>query len=192
MPRFVLENESLRAVPGPYSGAGDFVERNASGLDPALREHLHRYDRFYFPREYERTPILDHFLIYKVGVAAYGRYARGAIRRSLWEPGSEALETSRAIFHRLQDETASRGRTFVLLLLPTLNDLSRFRDDADHQERWAHLVQYVCGGLWRCVDLAPALRRVGPDEFDTSADGQHYGPRVNRVIAAAVVEAIQH
>jgi hypothetical protein len=192
MPRFVLDSGSLRVARSPYAGASDLVDRNAGGLDPVLRDHLRRYDRFYFPREYERTPVLDHLLTYKVAVAAYGRYARGAIRRSLWEPGSEALEISRAIVQRLHDETASRRRAFVLLVLPTMNDLYRFQDDAGHERRWEALVRFVCDGPWRCVDLAPPLRRIARGDLDTAADGQHFGPRVNRAIAAAVLEATGH
>jgi len=190
MPRFVLEDGSLRMIPSPYAGASDLVERNAHGLDPVLREHLRRYDRFYFPLEYERTPVLDHLLTYKVAVAAYGRYARGAIRRSLWEPGSEALATSRAIFQRLQAETSSQGVVFVLLVLPALNDLYRFEDEPGHEQRWAQLIDFACAGTPLCVDLAPALSRVTRDDLDTAADGEHYGPHVNRLIAEAVLEAI--
>jgi hypothetical protein len=189
MPRFAIEEGSLRLVPSPYATADAFIERNSHGLDPALRAHLRRYDHFYFPLEYEQTPLLDHLLTFKVAVAAYGRYARGAIRRELWEPGSEALETSRAIFSRLQTNAASQGHGFVVLLLPAMNDLYRFRDEAGHRGRWARLVEFACAGPWRCVDLAPALSSIDRTQLDTAADGQHYGPHVNSVIAAAVRDA---
>lgn len=190
MPRFVVEGGSLRLVPSPYADPNDFVERNAASLDPTLEAHLRRYDRFYLPREYERTPLLHHLLTYEVTVAAYGRYRRGAIRRGLWEPGSEALQTARAIVQRLQDETATHGRSFVLLLLPNMNDLLRFQDEPDHKARWIRLVEFTCAGPWRCVDLAPPLQNIARDDLDTAADGRHFGPNVNRAIAAAVLEAI--
>jgi hypothetical protein len=190
MPRFVIEDDSLRLVSSPYSAAGELFRDNRDGLGDRLHGHLARYDRFWIPLEYRPVPILDHLVTFKMAVAAWGRYARGALRRELREPGSEALEITRRIFGEFERGTADRGRRFVALVLPTGNDLRRFREEADFPAEWAALVKDVCAGPWQCIDLAAPLRQLEPHEIDAGPDGRHYGPLVNRRIAAAVGTAI--
>lgn len=188
MPRFVLEDGALQLVRSPYSAAGELLAANADGLSDELRGHLRRFDRFWFPVEHGEVPVLDHLVTFKVAAAAYGRYARGALRRELREPGSEALRISRAIFAALQRDTSDSGRQFLLLLLPTAYDLHRLREEEGYAAHWAQLAEYTCAGPWRCLDLAGALQRLAT--IDTGPDGMHFGPRTNRAIAAAVGAAI--
>ena len=192
MPRFVLEDGDLRLVPGLYADGGDLFEANKDGLSPTLRQHLQRYDRFYFPFEHGQVPVVDHLLTFKIAAAAYGRYERGSIRRSLWKPGSDALRISVAIFSELQRDTASHGREFLLIILPTATDLRRLHEESTYQAQWSRLVAYVCDGPWRCLDLLPALKPLGMEEIDLGPDGGHYGPRVNRRIAAAVLQGLDN
>ncbi len=155
-----------------------------------FREHLRRYDRFYFPVEHEPAPVVGSLLSFRIGAAAWGRFARGRVRRAQFEPGSEAAEISRRIFLKLQEESSAQSREFVLLVLPTPTDLDRLRDESAYAATWNGFVEAVCAGLRRCVDLAPALAAVPPGEVDLGPDGNHFGPRMNAVIADAVRGAI--
>lgn len=189
MPRFVIDGEgSLELVPSPYSAAGELLAANADGLSDGLRDHLRRFDRFYFPFEYGEVPVLGRLVTFKLAAVAYGGYARSALRRELREPGSEALRVSRAVFAALHRSATAHHRQFLLLVLPTANDLRRFREEDGYPEQWAELLRFVCEGPWRCIDLSGALRQ--PETIDAGPDGNHFGPRTNRAIAAAVRAAI--
>jgi len=190
MPRFVLEGDGLRLVQGPYAGAGEFDRDNRDGLSDRLRVHLRRYDRFYFPFEHDPVPLVGHLLSFKIMAAAYGRYARGRIRRAQFRPGSEALEVSRRIFLMLEEETTARSRDFMLLVLPTATDLQRLHSDATFAGAWQDLVDSSCSGLRYCVDLAPVLAGIPSNEIDLGPDGNHFGPRTNDRIARAVLGAL--
>ena len=171
MPRFVLDGEAIRLLENP-------------GI--ALRDHLRRFDRFYFRVEHEPVPVIGSSLIFRLTVAAWGRYERGKVRRAQLRPGSEALEVSRRIFLEMQKDTTAQAREFVLLVLPTATDLERLRVESSFADRWQRLVSSACEGLRRCVDLMPALSKIPPAAIDLGPDGNHYGPRTNAAIAAAV------
>lgn len=191
MPRYVVEDDALRLIASPYSQPGELFRENRDAISDRLRVHLERYDRFWLPVEHGTTPILDPLVTFRVAAAAWGRYARGSIRRQLRQPGSEAVDITRRIFGELDRGTTDRGVRFVALVLPTANDLRRFREEADFPRQWEQLVEYVCADSRQCVDLAEPLRRLAPEEIDAGPDGRHYGPFVNRRIAEAVRAALQ-
>jgi hypothetical protein len=190
MPRYALDGEGIRLIASPYRSANELEADRRKGLSPMLREHLRSYDRFYFPVEHQPVPVVGGLLSFKIAVAAWGRYARGRLRRAQFEPGSEATEISRRIFLKLQEETAARSRQFLLVVLPTATDLDRLQSEPEFAKAWQTLVNYICAGQHNCVDLAPALRRASADEIDLGPDGNHFGPRANALIAAAVLDAL--
>jgi hypothetical protein len=190
MPRFVQQGEGIRLIESPYASASELEADFREGPSDMLREHLRRYDRFYFPVEHEPTPVVGSLLSFKIAAAAWGRYARGRVRRAQFEPGSEAAEISHRIFLKLQEETRARARDFVLLVLPTPTDLERLHAEPAFAGTWSEFVKAVCAGLKHCVDLAPALAAVPHGEVDFGPDGNHFGPRMNAVIAEAVRGAV--
>jgi hypothetical protein len=190
MPRFELAGAGIRLAPNPYRSADELEMDLREGPGPKLRAHLERHDRFYFPPEHESVPVVGHLLSFKVAVAAWGRYARGRLRRAQFAPGSEAAEISRRISLRLQEEAGARSRAFVLLILPTAGDLDRMRRDPDFATAWERFTAASCAGLRHCVDLAPELAAVPPSDVDLGPDGNHFGPRMNAVIADAVRDAL--
>jgi hypothetical protein len=190
MPRFVPDGEGIRLIANPYGSARELEAAFRGGLDPTLRAQLRGYDRFYFPVEHESVPVVGSLLSFKIGAAAWGRYARGRVRRAQFVPGSEAADISRRIFLKWQEETSARAREFVLLVLPTPTDLDRLRGEPAFAATWNGFVMAVCAGIRHCVDLAPALAAVPPDAVDLGPDGNHFGPRMNAVIADAARDAI--
>lgn len=190
MPRFVLEGNGLRLVTSPYANPEEFDRDNRRGMSETLKDHLHRYDRFYFPLEHETIPVLGRLLTFKLVIAAHGRYSRGAVRREQLQVGSEALAVSRRLFRRLQDQAQENSREFVLLVLPTATDIARLRGETAFRKTWQEIVDYSCKELRHCVDLTDSLMAIPPAEFDLGPDGNHYGPRTNVRIARAVLAAL--
>ena len=190
MPRFVLSGDALELVASPYAHPADVYADNRDGLSPRLRDHLRRYDRFYTRALYESPPLLGSLLSYKICAAGWARVQRKATLHGLHDPGSEALSVSRAIFRRMQNEAAAESRTFRLLILPALSDLQEFARDEQRVADWQAMVQFVCDGVRNCVDLAPDLRAVPLQEFDSGYDGTHFGPRASRLIAKAVLKSL--
>jgi hypothetical protein len=190
MPRFVPEGDGLRLVSSPYADADEFRRENENGLSQTLEDHLRRYDRFYFPLEHRPVAGLDRLLTYKLVVAAYGRYARGRVRREQLRSGSEGLEVSRRLFRRLQHEAAQRGKKFAVLVIPTVSDLRLFHRNSYFRETWRETVKYACGALSQCIDLASPLADVPLETIDVSVDGNHYGARMNERIAREVLAAL--
>jgi len=192
MPRFVADGEGIRLIASPYGSPQELEGDRRRGFSPMLREQLRSYDRFYFPIEHEAVPIVGGLLSFKIAAVAWGRYARGRIRRAQFEPGSEAADVSHRIFLKLQQETTARSRRFQLVVLPTATDLDRLQSDPEFAKAWLELVTYICTGQRNCVDLALALRRAPADQMDLGPDGNHFGPRANAVIAAVVLDGLPH
>lgn len=190
LPRFVLSGDALELVASPYAHPADVYGDNRDGLSPRLRDHLRRYDRFYTRALYESPPLIGNLLSYKIVAAGWGRVQRKLTLYGLSKPGSEALSVSRAIFRRLQDQAAAESRTFTLLILPALSDLQGFDRDRQRVEDWHAMVAYVCDGIRNCADLAPDLRAVPLQEFDSGYDGTHFGPHASRLIAKAVLKSL--
>lgn len=190
MPRFVLEGTGIRLVESPYRSIEELETDVRDGLSPALRAHLRRYDRFYFPVENESVPVLGYLLSFKIATAAWGRYARGRVRRAQFEPGSEAADISRRIFLKLQEESRAESRDFLLLVLPTPTDLNRLHDEPAFATAWNGFVAAACEGIRHCVDISPALVGIARSEVDLGPDGNHFGPRMNAAIADAVRAAL--
>jgi hypothetical protein len=190
MPRFVLDGAGIRLIANPYGSIEELEKGVRDGLSPPFLAHLQRYDRFYFPVEHEPVPVIGHLLSFKIAAAAWGRYARGRVRRAQFEPGSEAAEISRRIFLKLQEESRAESRNFLLMVLPTPTDLDRLHDEPEFRATWEGFVTATCAGIRYCVDLAPALVRIARNEGDLGPDGNHYGPRMNAAIADAVRAAL--
>ena len=129
MPRFALDGEGVRLVANPFGSPSALENDFRDGLSPQFRAHLELYDRFYFPLEHEPVPVIGYLLSFKIAVAAWGRHARGRVRRAQFAPGSEAAEISHRIFLKLQEESRAKSRLFVLLVLPTPTDLDRLKNE---------------------------------------------------------------
>ena len=180
-PRFIMERGRLQLVRSPYSNPSDIYADNMGGLSVLLRDHLRQYDRFYFKSMYEAPPIIGHLIMYKLAALAAGQFAKKAVMGSLMQPGSEAMEVSRAIFLAMQADEARIGAEFALMILPTEYDLEHF--GGDFSRMWQAMVDFICSGIRHCIDLAPALLEM-PQHAREKWDhlGGHYGPTVNRRI----------
>jgi len=193
MPRFEVDAGRLTLVRSPYATADAVYADNADGLGNRLREHLRAHDRFYVPVLHEAVPVVGRLVLWKLATVAYAEQRKGLLLRSLkvrhLDVDGEAVRVVRAIFAAMRDDAATRGKTFLLAVLPDPHELGRMRKDARRMKEWNAMLAVMCDGV-RCVDVAGPLRSAAQAEIDRGYDGTHYGPRTNRLIAGVIASAL--
>jgi hypothetical protein len=190
MPRFLLRPDGLTLVPPLYSDPLDLYRRNADRLSPELTAYLRTYDRLYFPSKYEHSRVFGQSILAKL-IARAGWIAEDReLRGSLMSPRGEALQVSRAIFDSMQREALADGASFALVVLPMENGWWDKSAGTRNLEQWQEMASFVCAARAACVDLLPVLRELPSTEVDRAFDGWHFGPRMNRHIAASVKDSV--
>jgi hypothetical protein len=153
-------------------------------------EHLRRYDRFYVPWMYEPpTGAAAWSILARLVLARWQRVLVDRVHTDALAPRSEAVAVSRAIVRAMHDEVTARGGRFLFVLLPSELDVDRIRRRREYADRWSATAEAVVPDGVPSVNLAPVML-AAPAELDRGFDGTHYGPRANRVIAAAVGRAL--
>jgi hypothetical protein len=195
MPRFVVEEGRLTLVKSPYEIGSEVYRDNAHGLSETLRRHLRAYDRFYFRTRYESPPIIGDLVLWKIAATVYFTLRKDILLRSMGvghvDLDSEAVQVSRKIFETMREEVEARGKQFVLAILPEHSGLRKIHRSTRSAENWQRMVSMFCAGRMQCIDVTPALLRIPPGELDRGHDGTHYGPRMNRVVAATVEDGLR-
>ncbi len=195
MPRFVVEDGRLALVKSPYEVGSDVYRDNAHGLSETLRRHLQAYDRFYFRTRYESPPIIGDLVLWKIAATVYFTLRKDIFLRSIGvghvDLGSEAIQVSRKIFAAMRDEVEARGKQFVLVILPEHSGLRKIHRSARSADNWQRMVSMSCEGRVQCIDVTPALLSIPPEDLDRGHDGTHYGPKMNRVVAATVEDGLR-
>lgn len=183
VPRFVLDDGSLRLIRSPYRSFAEVVRENQSGVSRRLGDHLSRYDRFYCSPLYDvPPPLLGELMLYRIATAAWCRVKLARLEAELLKPESEAVRLTRAVFAALRLEARENGRRFVLVLLPTRQDLNKLGRNRRHAETLSELGRLFCSEN-ECMDLTEPLATLPLEQVDRGADGTHYGPVTNRRIA---------
>jgi hypothetical protein len=186
MPRYRLQSGVLTLVPPLYRDPLDLHRRNAGRLTPELREHLRRHDRLYFPAKYEPVPVLGRSIWVRLMARARWRAQERAVHDDVMSPRGEAVQVSRMIFETMRREALADGAAFALVILPIEHRWWAGNTSNGDQERWSQMVGAVCGDEMVCVDLLPALRETQVHDVDRAFDQWHFGPKMNRRIAASV------
>jgi hypothetical protein len=142
---------------------------------------------------HEAVPVVGRLVLWKLATVAYAEQRKGLLLRSLkvrhLDVDGEAVRVVRAIFAAMRDDAATRGKTFLLAVLPDPHELGRMRKDARRMKEWNAMLAVMCDGV-RCVDVAGPLRSAAQAEIDRGYDGTHYGPRTNRLIAGVIASAL--
>jgi len=185
MPRFVVDEGRLVLAPRPYRTAAEVFEKNRYAASPELKAHLRHYDRFYFEAEFRKPRLAGRSVLYKAALRAYLLYRKRRLYRQL-DPDSEAAEVTRRIFWSMNREVAERGGRFVLIFLPSHQDLESLRTSRRYAANWDRLVRAACRDDLACIDLSHGFLDAPPDRLDPGYDGSHYGPRANRLIAELI------
>lgn len=177
-PRFVLERDGLRLVRFDAGSGGDGAAERER-----VRRHLERYDRLYCaPHEDAR---FGGSVVAKLAVVAFCRSELRRTFRGMLRPESEAMRVSTAIFGAMDADARAADARFVLVVVPTSEDVEALARRGGFVQRWQALVAAACGAVRDCVDLADGLVREA-ERLDHGYDGTHYGPVGNRIIASLV------
>ena len=190
MPRYQLQAGELRLVPPPYEDPLDLHRRNDERLSPELRAHLRAHDRLYFPAKYEHAPVLGQSIWVRLVARARWVAQERDLRDRLMTPDGEAVQVSRMIFETMRRDAAADGASFALVLLPIEHHWWADTVPRRERERWSQMAAAVCGDRMLCVDLLPVLLQAPAGEVDRAFDDWHFGPKMNRRIAASAKSAV--
>jgi hypothetical protein len=191
LPRATIAAEGLDIVPPLYPDRASLFDRNHPNISPELVQHLRSHDRFYFTLRHESPPWIGNLVLYKIVAAAIAQRQERRVRKELQRPGSEALKVTNALIRTMRDEVTASGRRFLALILPTEYEIPTLRDDPAFAAQWQMVAVALCAEVAdACVDFAPLLTALDADCIDAGLDGTHYGPRLNRALAAIVLELL--
>jgi hypothetical protein len=186
MPRFIVEDQELVLVPGPFANLQSAEFADEDDWNPVLRQHLRTYDRFYLPTKYEETPIIRGSVVYKLVAAGYSELRLRNLRNGLLDVDSEAMTVTKRIIRAMHSDVESHGERFVLVLLPVRGRTAT----QPHWRAWEQMVANLCeSGVW-CIDLAEQLLEIPGENIDTGYDGTHFGPNASRVIAELIQDGL--
>lgn len=182
-PRFVIENEELKLVQSPYKNLRELLDDNRPFLKPRLRNHLRKYDRFYFRSKYETTPILDMSIMFKLSKLWWSKRKEAFLWKNLKSPDSEAMQVTTKIVKSMAREVSEKGGQFSLIVLPEVEDVRRYSIDSDYKNMWDEMTSIICKGVITCFDFMKNFKDVSVQTLDKGYDGSHYGPSTNKLIA---------
>lgn len=186
MPRFKMEGDHLKLIKSPYENSKDFIKDNRQGFSDRYKAFLREHDRFYFVSRYETLPILRESVLLKLMTFA-GFYWT---IQSFMEPGSEALQISKKIFEDMDKDARQSESEFVLLILPDLRNVLKYKKNQGYRERWGRMVSAVVGKNMKYIDLMQGLKDIPESQLDAGHDGEHYGASSNRWIAELIAREL--
>lgn len=183
MPRFIINEGELKLINLSSRNNLKDLQTDKNTAQEQIATCLERYDKFYSASLFQKNRFFAKSILYKLSVVAYHEYKKDKLRAELLEPDSEALGVSHRIFETMHDQVNLDGNKFVLVVLPTHHDLSKFHKSTSYLDKWTNMVSSTCALDFVCIDLTDDLYQLPESDLDTGYDGTHYGPRVNRQIA---------
>jgi hypothetical protein len=186
MPRFILERGNLKLIRSPYEIGFNRKLEHVNIKNKEIKEFLKTYDRFYLRSKFEEPWIIGKSAVYKLIVTLYQKNKRNEIRNSTLKQDSEALQISKKIFETMNDYVKQDGNEFILIVLPTRNDLYKLERSKSYGVDWKRMVSYICMDGLNCIDLSTDLMSMPESHLDGGYDGTHYGPKTNRYIAESI------
>ena len=189
-PRFIIQGGSLTLIQSPYKSSAEFLEDNTNGLSARCRQHLRKYDSLYIISKYEIAPFAGHSILYRLVASFDYRIKENRIRNGFKDPDQEAMTISRKIFSTMQEAAEKDGRKFLLVVLPTHDDIAQYGKNALFRSQWERMLNSLKRDNTKCIDLMEDFLKVPAEELDHGCDGTHYGPRGNRIIATIMEKRI--
>lgn len=182
LPRFVIENNELKLVTFP-SNAKNLVGGNNDFTVDKLKKYLRIYEAFYIEGLVDNTSFIEQFILYKLFIKAYVICKDRIINMSLMKSTSEAMQISKKIFQMMDRQAKQTGKKFVLIFLPTIDDLVKYRANFLYKKQWDTMVMSVSRQGIYSIDLMKDFLNISMGMLDRSYEGCHYGPRANDLIA---------
>ena len=161
-------------------------KKNRDNLSEELRSHLLSYDRFYFKSKYESPWIIGNSILYKLIAREYYIFKFNRLKNWGMNPNSEASRVTKKIFDTMNNDVKKDEKKFVLVILPTHDDISKLRFDSSFREKWYKQVSFHCSGIEICIDLSEDMLQQPQNLLDKGYDGTHYGPKANRLMSELI------
>jgi len=191
LPRFVIEGGELKLIPPPYNSIKELVEENEFSISPRLRNHLRKYEAFYYSCLYESQPFLDYFITYKLLKLKYCNHFKVKNKFDLFKPDSEAMKITKMILEDMNKEAESEGADFAVMILPVRFEIMEYKKNPNYKKLWDDMSSYICSGNYECFDLMNDFQNVPYENIDVSYDeGRHLGPATNKYIADFISNAL--
>ncbi len=187
-PRYIIEDGELTLVPSPYKNLDELVEDNRGSISDKMKNHLRKYDSFYFKFWHETIPVLDNSVLVKLIKHDIYNRKKTLLKENLMNTDSEAVQLSKRIIETMARDVKEDGGQFTLLVLPTIGDIYDYHYHPAFKKKWVDMVSYICSGGIVCLDLMDNFKRVPFERFDTGYDKTHYGPKTNKGIAEVIMQ----
>lgn len=186
--RFVVENNELKLIEPPYDNVHQMVAANRDGLTDVLREHLEKYEPYYFPKLSEEVPFFGKSIFYKLFLLGVNTHRHNSIRRTLMDPESEAMQVNQKIFEAMNRDVIAAGSRFVVIILPRDVDVKKHRWRPGFIRRWNAMVQFFLSEDYEVWNLMEELKEVSDEDLDLAYDNTHYGERASQQISHFIWE----
>jgi len=185
-PRYISKDGELTLIPSPYKNLDELVEENRDSISNKMKNHLRKYDSFYFKFWYETIPIFDNSILVKLLKHIIYEKRIESLKENLMSPDSEALQVSKKIIDNMNQDVKNEGGQLTVVVLPTIWDIYDYWWIPEFKQKWKNMVSYVCSEEIDCVDLMVDFKKIPTDRLDTGYDQTHYGPETNRFIAELI------
>jgi len=192
LPRCYIAGNELRLARSPYPDIETLYRENYPRISATLSKHLQQFDRFYLPALYEIPTGYERLMSARLVAAYRGKREQQEIRRqTFYDPESEAWRTVRKIFLTARDEARHRGADFVVIVMPTHDDVETAAAYGSFRAYWGQMLERLRHDDLDTFDLLPALS-AATEDLDYGYDGSHYGPRASGRIAHILDEVLVH
>jgi sugar lactone lactonase YvrE/lysophospholipase L1-like esterase len=188
-------------VPGYTTGQmWELMQRKTLSFDPDLVvlmvsandiivERIHFDPLFeglytdYLPIPYRLKPVLWRLSVgYRYLVQRHKRFMESTGR--VGSLGERDLHYFAANIRAIKEAVESRGKEFVLVLLPMLEDFNNYPYQKQHDD-----MHRVLEGI-DCIDLLPSMRRYDVRDLWFTVHDHHLNGRANRAVARMILEAL--
>lgn len=181
-PRFEMRSGELSIVSVPSLRAYEGLFNS-----PGILKTLERTDAYY--SEFSRYKLFGLMPVSNVLYSIYGR-----IRYFVqWIRGNaEGTPLLKKLINQMVLEARRRNAAIVFVVLPDLKSVAPGVWQRSLPDLYGERVKDLKGNGYHILDVRPAMRKSGlsPEAF-FEADGVHYSSAGNRIIAAALKNAIE-
>jgi hypothetical protein len=192
VPRYFIENNQLKLAKSPYKSYRDLHRANVNNFSDTLKKYLRAYDRRYFKMRYESPPFFGELISYKILAKTILRFQdKKFSSETIMKTNSEAMKVSRKIFEKMNNTVKREGKQFVLVFLPTKDDILSYKDHSTFQQRYDEVISSVDTEGIMCIDLMEDLLKVPASELDAGYGGGHNGPKFNKRISDILWEKLE-
>ncbi|MBF0478227.1 MAG: SGNH/GDSL hydrolase family protein [Candidatus Omnitrophica bacterium] len=190
--RFIVRQNKLELISRPYKTYEDLQRNNFSDCSDVLKNYLRAYDRSYFTAKYESPPFIGGLISYKLLATVICQFQKKNLFKNMMNNNSEAIIVTQKIFEKINTEANGDNKKFILVYLPTAQDIRKYATDPLFRRQYVDMVSLSEKKGIICLNLMDDFLKLPPDQFDFARDGVHYGPKSNKIISKIMWEKLNY